>query len=246
MVFRATDESRAMHAFRNIVLSAALAGLVVGLVITLVQQLGTAPLILRGEVYERSAESAPSQTFGSAVHAGSAAHKPSEAIWEPADGLERTTYSAAANVVTAIGFALLLCGAYALRGGETSWRTGLLWGLGGFVVFVAAPSVSLPPKLPGMPTAALEARQVWWIATAAVTAFGLGLLAFRRSIWTVIFAVILLAAPHLIGAPQRVDADTNVPIALSHEFIIAVTITGLLFWALLGSLTGAVYRRLSG
>ena len=237
-----------MHAFRNIVLSAALAGLVVGLVITLVQQVGTAPLILRGEVYERATEVAPSQpALAGAVHdhADSADHEPSEAIWEPADGLERTAYSAAANVLTAIGFALLLCGAYVLRGGKTDWRTGLLWGLAGFVVFIAAPSVSLPPKLPGMPTAALEARQVWWIATAAVTASGLGLLAFRRSVWTVIFALILLAAPHLIGAPQPLVAEMSVPPPLAREFVIAVTITGLLFWALLGSLTGAVYRRLS-
>jgi cobalt transporter subunit CbtA len=236
-----------MHAFRIIVLSAAIAGLVVGLIITLVQQVGTAPLILRSEGYERAAEVGPSHTVLSAVHdhASSADQDHSQATWEPADGLERTAYSAAANVLTAVGFALLLCGAYMLRGGETTWRRGLLWGLSGFAVFVAAPSLSLPPELPGMPTAALETRQVWWVATASATAFGLGLLAFRRSIWTVVFALILLTAPHLIGAPQPLVRDTNVPAALAHEFVVAVTFTGLLFWALLGLLTGAVYRRLS-
>ena len=73
--FRVTDETRTMHAFRNIVLSAAIAGLVVGLIITLVQQVGTAPLILRSEVYERAAEVGPSQpALAGAVHdqAGSA------------------------------------------------------------------------------------------------------------------------------------------------------------------------------
>ena len=142
-----------MHVFRRIVLSSAIAGCLVGLIVTLVQQIGTAPLILKSEVYERAAELSHSPTVGSADahnHDGSADHEHSEAIWAPAEGMERTAYSAAANVLTAVGFALLLCGLYALRGDEATWRTGLLWGFAGFIVFVAAPTLSLPPELPGM------------------------------------------------------------------------------------------------
>jgi cobalt transporter subunit CbtA len=242
---RVTDGIQGMLAFRGIVLSAAIAGFVVGLLISLVQQLGTASLILRSEVYERAAAVESSQTALATAHdhANSAEHQ--QPAWEPADGWERTTYSVAANVVTAIGFALLLCGAYALYGGKIGWRTGLFWGLSGFVVFVGAPSLSLPPTLPGIPTADLGARQVWWIATAALTALGLGLVAFRRSTWAMIFALIVLLAPHVIGAPHPLVAETSVPAALAREFVFAVIFTGLLFWALLGSLTGALYRRLS-
>lgn len=230
-----------MHLFRSIVFSSALVGLLVGLAVTLAQQIGTAPLILRGEVYERAAEAAVPLATVPVTHD----HDHAQPAWEPSDGLERTAYSALANILTAVGFALVLCGVYALQGRPASWRTGLLWGLGGFAVFVVAPGLGLPPKLPGMPTAALEPRQAWWIATAAATALGLGLLAFRRTVPTVLLALALLAVPHLIGAPQPLDPNTTVPADLAREFIIAVTLTGLLFWGLLGPLTGAIYRRVS-
>ena len=80
-----------------------------------------------------------------------------------------------ANILTAIGFALLLTGVYAIRGRQVTWREGLLWGFAGFVVFTAAPGLGLPPELPGMPVAELTARQTWWIAAAAATAGGLWL-----------------------------------------------------------------------
>ncbi len=218
-----------MHAFRSIVLAAAAAGLLVGLLITVVQQFGTAPLILRGEVYEQAM---PHE------------HEHEGAAWEPADGLERTAYSAVANVVAAIGFALLLCGGYALCRREVDWRAGLLWGLAGYVVFVAAPSLGLPPKLPGMPTAELVPRQLWWIATAAATALALGLIAFHRAAWSIALALALLAAPHLLGAPQPAEAESTVPAELAHEFVVVVLLTGLLFWLTLGPLSAVVYRRL--
>ncbi len=42
-----------MNIFRSIVFSAALSGLIVGLVVTVAQQFGTVPLIQRAEVYEK-------------------------------------------------------------------------------------------------------------------------------------------------------------------------------------------------
>ena len=47
-----------MQAFRRIVFSAALAGLVAGAMVTLLHHFGTVALILQAEVYERAAEAA--------------------------------------------------------------------------------------------------------------------------------------------------------------------------------------------
>jgi cobalt transporter subunit CbtA len=140
---------------------------------------------------------------------------------------------------------MLLAGIFAVRGRPVSWYEGLLWGLAGFIVFTIAPGLGLPPKPPGVPGAQLEVRQLWWIATAASTAAGLALLFFKRSAWTAVLGLCLIALPHVIGAPQPEDAHTNVPEALSRQFVTAVTLTSLLFWALLGSLTSIAYRRFS-
>jgi cobalt transporter subunit CbtA len=233
-----------MSAFRSIVFSAVVAGGLVGTVVTVVQQFGTVPLILKGEVYERAAEEAAAKS----IVAAPAAHEHgehSEAAWEPKEGIQRKSFTAAGNILTAIGFALLLGGIYALRGRTVTWHEGLLWGLGGFIVFTVAPGLGLPPELPAVPAAPLEPRQIWWVATTAATAAGLGLLFFRRSPWAAVLGLCLIALPHLIGAPQHKDVHANIPEALSRQFVAAVTLTSLLFWVLLGSLTSIAYRRFS-
>ncbi len=94
--------------------------------------------------------------------------------WEPKDGLERNLYTAGANILTAIGFALLLGGFFAVRSGATgepiSWHEGLMWGLAGFAVFTIAPGLGLPPELPGVPAAPLLSRQIWWVTAVLATA----------------------------------------------------------------------------
>lgn len=231
-----------MSIFRSIVFSAVAAGLVVGVVTTIVQHVGTVPLILQAEVYERAAEAAAASTVTPHDHS---AHEHA-AAWEPSDGLERNLYSAAANILTAIGFALLLGGFYALRGQPVSWREGILWGLAGFAVFTIAPGLGLPPEPPGVPAAPLGARQLWWIATAAATACGIGLFVFRKSIAAAVVGSCLIVTPHLVGAPHLPDVHTNVPEVLSHQFAVAVTLTSFLFWLLLGGLTSFAYGRFSG
>ena len=164
---------------------------------------------------------------------------------EASEGLQRHSLTAAANVLTAIGFALLLAGIYAMRGGAVNWHEGLLWGLSGFVVFTLAPGLGLPPELPGVPVASLEPRQIWWVATTIATAAGLGLIFLQRSAWAAVLGIGLMVAPHLFGAPGLADAHSEVPETLSHRFVVAVTLTSLLFWALLGCLTGMAYSRFS-
>jgi len=122
----------------------------------------------------------------------------------------------------------------------------MFWGLAGFAVFTLAPSLGLPPELPAMPAAELGARQLWWVATAASTATALGLLVYGRSRWTVLAAITLLIAPHLIGAPQPGSYETPIPESLHHSFVVAVVLTTLLFWVLLGGLAGLFRGRFLG
>jgi cobalt transporter subunit CbtA len=236
-----------MPIFRSIVFSAALAGLIVGAVISVAQFFGTVPLIQKSEVYERMAAAgappAAHEQAGGARDDDKAHSHDSE--WAPEDGFQRNAFTVAANILTAIGFALLLAGIYAIRGRPATWREGLLWGLGGFVVFTASPGLGLPPELPGMPVAELAARQTWWIATAAATALGLCLLAFRSGAWAAVLGLGLIALPHLIGAPVAPESHSEVPTALSHRFIVVVTLTSLLFWALLGVSTSIAFGRIS-
>jgi cobalt transporter subunit CbtA len=232
-----------MSVFRSIVFSAVVAGPIVGVIITVVQQFGTVPLILKAEIYERKAEASAGSTVLASEHAE---HDHGAAVWEPEDGLERNLYTAAANILTAIGFSLLLGGFYALRGQPISWREGILWGLAGFAVFTIAPGLGLPPELPGVPAAPLLPRQLWWVATALATACGIGLLVFRRSVVAAVLGIGLILAPHLIGAPHLPEVHTSVPELLSQQFAVAVTLTSFLFWTLLGSLTGLTFGKFSG
>jgi len=253
-----------MSVFRSIVFSAVVSGLIAGGAVTVAQQFSTVPLILKAETYEHDEAEGNAKPAASAAQRDSAhdhsghdhaahqhdgpqpgAHQHDATAWKPAEGLPRHAFTAAANVLTATGFALLLAGIYALRGRAVTWRDGLLWGLSGFVIFTIAPGVGLPPELPGVPTASLAPRQAWWIATAAVTACGLGLIFLQRSAWAAVLGLCLMAAPHLFGAPQPAAVETDVPGALSHQFVVAATVTSLLFWALLGSLTGMAYGRFS-
>jgi cobalt transporter subunit CbtA len=202
---------------------------------TVAQQLTTVPLILKAEVYEGAPPPPPQ---GDAPPAPAGAHEHGDDGWAPADGVERTAFTAAANIVTGIGFALLLVAVSELFGGIRDWRQGLFWGLAGFATFTLAPGLGLPPELPAMPAAELGARQLWWLGTAASTAIALGLLFYGRSVVATVAAIVLLVMPHLIGAPQPVSYESPVPDGLHHSFVVAVVVTTLLFWMLLGGLAG--------
>ncbi len=227
-----------MDYFRNIVVVAVLAGAIAGLGMTIAQHFATVPLILKAEVYEGESASEPAHDHGGTAAAQAPAHKHDDGGWQPSDGFERAFFSFLANIVTGIGFALLLVAASELFGGIKDWRQGVFWGLAGFAVFTLAPGLGLSPELPGMPAAELGARQLWWIATVLCTAIALALLLYRRSLLATIAAVALLVAPHLIGAPQPASYETQVPEGLHHSFVVAVVLTTLLFWVLLGGLAG--------
>lgn len=254
-----------MSVFRNVVFVAAIAGLIAGVLLACLQAFSTDPLILKAEVYEQaegghSHEAAPaaqSQTAapaenGMAMSTAPAAGEPAAAAeeedegWAPADGFERSAFNAVANVVTGIGFALILVAFSEFAGGIGNWRQGVFWGLAGFAVFTLAPGLGLPPELPAMPAADLLERQIWWVATVAATAIGLSLIAFRRSLPLTVLAVALIVAPHIVGAPQPESYETPIPEGLHHQFVVAVTLTNLVFWLVLGGVIGAVRGRFAG
>jgi cobalt transporter subunit CbtA len=231
-----------MDFFRTMVVVAAAAGLIAGLGMTVAQQLTTVPLILKAEVYEQAedAKAASQHEHGNATAAHE--HEHGEG-WAPADGFERTAFTLAANVVTGIGFALLLIAVSELAGGIIGWRQGVMWGLAAFAVFTLAPGLGLPPELPAMPTAELGPRQLWWLGTVAASASGLALIVYGRSVLAIVGGVALLVAPHIIGAPQPGSYESPIPEGLHHSFVVAVVMTTLVFWVLLGGLAGYFRER---
>ncbi|PSJ61797.1 CbtA family protein [Kumtagia ephedrae] len=244
-----------MTFLRNVVLVAAAAGLLASLVMTALQAYSTVPLILKAETFESAGEAtghdhgapaAAEATGTEAVPAAAEAHSHGEEAWTPADGFERFFFNFLANVLSGIGFALILVAASEFAGGISGWRSGILWGFAGFAVFTLAPGLGLPPELPAMPAADLAARQVWWIGTVLATAAGLALIAFRGTVALSILGVALIVVPHIIGAPQPESHDSPIPADLHHQFVVATTVTNLIFWALLGGLVGAVRSRFFG
>ncbi len=227
-----------MSSFRNIVFTAVLVGILGGLAVSAMQAFGTTPLILQAETYEGAGGEAAHSHEATAPGAVVPAHEHNEEAWAPADGFERTAYTVAANVLTAIGYALVLTGLISLRGTNGAWREGLLWGVAGFAAVMLAPMIGLPPELPGSPAAALEARQIWWLATVAATAGGIALIAFRREPWAIVLALVLIVAPHVVGAPLPPEGEHALaPLPLERQFIVAATVTSFVFWALLGTLS---------
>ncbi len=226
-----------MSVLKQIVSAAAMAGILSGLLLTALQQIQVVPLILQAEVYEQTAEAA---SHSSHEHtAGGHEHE----AWRPSDGWERTLFTATANIVLALGFALLLGAAISLCGKTIDWRAGLLWGVAGYVVFFVAPSLGLPPEVPGTEAAHLHDRQIWWLMTTVSTATGLSLLVFARTWLIKVVGVVLLGVPHLIGAPQPPIHRSAAPAELAITFKYATAFANAVFWLSLGGLIGFFHKK---
>ncbi|NQV98936.1 MAG: CbtA family protein [Rhodospirillales bacterium] len=232
---------------KNIFIVALLAGFVSGVGISLVQEVTTTPLILQAETHEQA--EAPKASLHLAgfvqVHGTEAdGHDQSTAgEWGPANGLERFAYTTLANIVVGVGFALLLVASYVIYGGQMSGRLGVIWGMAGYAIFVLLPSLGLSPEAPGSLAAELTARQGWWLAAAGATALGLWLMVFCDGWLLRIAGIIVLAAPHILGAPHPVEMGGPVPAELAARFAAASIVTAAIFWAMLGWLSGTLYQR---
>jgi|SoiMethySBSTD1v2_1073268.scaffolds.fasta_scaffold00066_52 cobalt transporter subunit CbtA len=222
---------------------ALLAGIGAGLVVWGVHMLGTTPLILQAEVYENAAEATAPAAEPAATEATAVEHHHDAEAWEPADGWQRNLFTLGADIVTGVGFAFLLTAAIVVFGKGADWRRGILWGLAGFACFTLAPSFGLPPELPGTEAAPLLDRQLWWIGTVIATAGGLFAAARLRNVYGYAIAVVLIALPHVVGAPQPEAAGGFAPEELEHKFVLIAIATSLVFWLALGVLTGAFFKR---
>lgn len=224
----------------HIARTAGFSGLLAALLLTVLQSLWVSPLILEAETYEASA---PAHAHAHAQDT-EAAHEHSDEAWSPEEGWQRTLSTTGGNLVVAVGFALILAGLYSLRQPRTT-ASGAAWGLAGFVVFCLAPTLGLPPELPGTAAADLAQRQVWWAGAAGATAVGLALLVFARHWALKGVGVIVLLLPHVMGAPQPEVHQSLAPAALETQFQLASWLTNAAFWLALGLISAALYRRFS-
>ncbi|MBL4606674.1 MAG: CbtA family protein [Pseudomonadales bacterium] len=219
--------------FRRTIMAAFFVGIIASILLSVAQITGVNPIIFEAETYEVETK-----------HQGSLNHHSDES-WAPEDGLQRTMYTLLANASAGIGFAAILLSMMSqlqLQGTtQVNLKKGLAWGAAGFTVFFVAPGIGLPPEIPGIEAAPVEHRQLWWLF--AVSGVGLGLLIlsfapikFKLSGFAFIILPYLIGAPHS-GGPTFVTTDAQAVTALTHlhqQFILASSLSNLLFWITLG------------
>lgn len=219
---------------RHILTGALIAGSVAGIVAAILHIGFITPSLLEAELYETGA-----RVHFAAGTVGSPAGAPS--LW---NDWARHIGTLAFDIIIYVGFGLMLTALYALaemRGAEITARTGIVWGIAGFVSLHLAPAFGLAPEPPGIEAAALGARQLWWLATAVATAGGLALIGFGRGWWVLPAAALLILAPQIVGAPQLSTYSGMVPPELAGRFAARSLGAAAAAWTLLGWLAALLY-----
>ncbi|QFU09737.1 putative cobalt transporter subunit (CbtA) [Rhodobacteraceae bacterium THAF1] len=213
---------------------ALIAGFAAGLLAAVLQFAFVQPVLLAAELYEG----------GALTHFGEdGSSAPVAYNFDPMRDILSVLFSA----VVYIGYALILT-AFMAVAADRGWadidgRTGIIWGIAGFVTVQLAPAIGLPPELPGVAAADLAARQAWWLGCVVSSGIGCLLLGLGRGwVWWV-GGIVLLAAPHAIGAPQPDGFTGPAPPELGALFSARALGVGLAVWAALGSLCGALWAR---
>lgn len=219
-----------------------LAGLLAGLLIAAVQQVTTTPLILAAETYEKPAE-ASAAPKASHNHHGTEAHSHGDG-WKPADGLPRFFFTAITTVATAVGVAFVLMAVMVFAGVPIDERQALAWAIAGFVACGLAPAAGLAPELPGAGAGDVVGRQLWWVGTAIATAVALwGFLRIGHPPLVRLGAVVLLLAPHVIGAPHPHGLESKVPAEIAAQFTALSLVVQASLWSLVGIGIGLLWPR---
>jgi cobalt transporter subunit CbtA len=220
--------------YSKFLISAIFAGAAAGLAAGLLQLVFVQPVLLHAELYET----------GTLVHFGgtsNSAHPDLPGFDAVRDGL-----SLIFTMLTYTGYALIMVAAMGFaedRGAQIDGRWGILWGIAGFVAFHLAPGFTLAPEVPGVTAADVTARQIWWFATVTAAAIALWLLAFGENWVMGGAAIILLMAPHLIGAPEPDSFAGPVPTEIGALFAARALGVGLAAWVLLGCFAGYFWQR---
>ena len=238
---------------KTLILSAAAAGVAAGLFTAVVQHVTTTPIIIEAERYEGGAPlhdhgGAPQEDAAAAVAPEGEPPAVAAAVeeeWAPADGVERTLYTSLATTVIGVGFGLALLGAMVLAGVGINARTGLAFGTAAFIAVALAPAMGLPPEIPGSGAAELGARQAWWFFAVAATTIGLGGLLLTQNVALQIGGVVLIALPHIVGAPHPQEYVGTAPAELAGHFAATSLAVTAIFWGVLGYASGAFYEHFS-
>jgi cobalt transporter subunit CbtA len=233
--------------------SAVVAGGVAGLFAALLHFAFIQDKILLAEQYEDGAlvhftGAAPAaHSHGDAPAEAASPEAAAESHDQPAPAtsdLKRNALTVAFSALIYVAYALILIAGFALAtltGRKITAREGALWGIAGFAAFQMAPAMGLAPELPGTLAADLAVRQLWWWGTVAATAGGLALIAYGRGIVMAVLAIVLLAAPHVIGAPELEGFFGVAPPELAAGFAASVLGVGLTVWTVMGALAGRLW-----
>ena len=224
--------------FSRILSSALLAGAAAGLIAALLQLYFVQPILLHAELYES----------GDLVHFGSASKV---AAVQQVGGIDlvRDGLSVVFTMLIYTGYGLILTALMSLAadgGAEINARTGILWGLSGFIAVHFAPGLTLAPEVPGVAAADVYARQIWWFATAGAAIVAMWLIAFGRNWMSWGSAIALLIAPHVIGAPMPEVFSGPVPTELGALFAARAFGVGMAAWVVLGAFAGHFWARAEG
>lgn len=221
--------------FSRILTSALFAGAAAGLIAALLQLAFVQPVLLHAELYES----------GELVHFGGEAISAHPELPGMFSDLFRDALSVIFTMLTYTGYAMVLVALMSVAEGQgriIDGRTGVLWGLAGFIAFHLAPGFTLAPEVPGVAAADVYARQVWWFATVAAAAVAMWLIAFGVNLISYVSAAVLLLAPHLIGAPEPDVFTGPVPTEIGALFAARAFGVGLVAWVLVGAFAGYFWQ----
>lgn len=219
---------------RNLLFNGLIAGALTGLVVALLQILLLQPLIVEAERYETGALKLDAAAQEATASAGEQATTDDPGA--PDFQLARNLLTVGLLAITWSGFGLIV-GALDRLVAHVSNRPREKWFpicAAGFAAFVVAPTVGLPPELPGMPAAELGARQIWWGFAAAATFVAAMMLLISRSPWVWLASIVLMAVPHVVGAPQLTDVQLPiVPPDLAAIYASRAIAIGFIGWGAL-------------
>lgn len=221
--------------FTRLLTSALFAGAAAGLIAALLQLYFVQPVLLHAELYES----------GQLVHFGAETAVPAVQDLGGVDPV-RDGLSVIFTMLVYCGYALVMLPLMALaqdRGARIDARTGLIWGLAGFVAVHFAPGFTLAPEVPGVAAADVHDRQIWWFATVLAAGIALWLIAFGTSWAAWGAAVVLLLAPHVIGAPEPETFTGPVPTEIGALFAARAYGVGMAAWVMLGAFAGCFWAR---